>query len=95
MPNKNYIRGRAFEYKVAKELEARGATLVVRSAGSKGLADLVAFYADDPAEVISCKADGKVPRRERERLVKWAEENMHVRVFVAYPAEGVVRYERM
>lgn len=42
MPNKNYISGRNFEYKVRDYLISKG-YLVVRSAGSKGVADLVAF----------------------------------------------------
>ncbi|MFZ8805960.1 MAG: hypothetical protein ACO2PO_23695 [Candidatus Calescibacterium sp.] len=40
MPNKRYIAGRQFEYKVKKELEKDGWT-IIRSSGSKGLFDLV------------------------------------------------------
>ena len=42
MPNKNYISGRNFEYKVRDYLTSKG-YLVIRSAGSKGVADLVAI----------------------------------------------------
>jgi Holliday junction resolvase len=38
----SYVNGRAFEYRVKHYLEAQG-YFVVRSAGSKGVADLVAF----------------------------------------------------
>jgi Holliday junction resolvase-like predicted endonuclease len=39
-----YTSGRAKEYQAIAELKRRGASLVVRSAGSKGLADLVAVF---------------------------------------------------
>jgi len=41
MPNASYQKGTRFELKVKKWLEARGFT-VCRSAGSKGLVDLIA-----------------------------------------------------
>ena len=40
-----YRRGRAIEWKARKELESRGFT-VIRSAGSKGVFDLVALDAN-------------------------------------------------
>jgi Holliday junction resolvase-like predicted endonuclease len=40
----HYTSGRAKEYAAIRELKRRGASLVVRSAGSKGLADLVAIF---------------------------------------------------
>jgi len=40
MPNKRYISGRNFEYKVKQELEKLG-WYVIRSAGSKSLFDLI------------------------------------------------------
>ena len=40
--NKNYRNGRALEYKVIKELEGKGFT-ALRTAGSHGVADIVAF----------------------------------------------------
>jgi len=42
MPNKNYQRGRAYEYKEKKIWEEMG-YFVIRSAGSHSLFDLVAF----------------------------------------------------
>jgi Holliday junction resolvase len=58
MPNRNYQRGRAFEYKVKKHYESLG-WFVVRAAGSKGPADLLAVPGwDDPAigvMTIQCK----------------------------------------
>jgi hypothetical protein len=64
MPNRNYLSGRAFEYKVKKYLEAKG-YLVFRSAGSHSVADLIAFPKstdirgwDNPKQIpllIQCK----------------------------------------
>jgi len=42
MTNKNYNRGRAFEYRVKRFLENRG-YMCFRSAGSHSVADLIAF----------------------------------------------------
>jgi len=41
MSNKNYVKGRAFEYKTKKEYEKKG-YLVFRTAGSHSVADLIA-----------------------------------------------------
>lgn len=57
MPNKNYISGKNFEYKVRDYFVNKG-YFVVRSAGSKGIADLVAFNSRNAAEyplLIQCK----------------------------------------
>ena len=43
MPNLQYQRGRSAEYYVKGKLETKGATLVLRSAGSHSPADLAAF----------------------------------------------------
>lgn len=42
MPNKHYESGRRFEYRIKNHLERIG-YYVIRSAGSKGIADLVAI----------------------------------------------------
>jgi Holliday junction resolvase len=49
----NYARGRAFEYRVRKELRSKG-YVVIRSASSKGAADLVAIrpYTTAAAEML-------------------------------------------
>ena len=44
MPNKNYINGRAKEYRVKKQLESEG-WFCVRSAGSHSIVDIVAIKA--------------------------------------------------
>jgi Holliday junction resolvase len=52
MPNKRYIAGRNFEYKVKKELEKMG-YFVTRASASKGLFDLVAIKIDKELAFIS------------------------------------------
>ena len=57
MPNKNYQRGRAKEYRVKKKLEDAG-LYVVRTAGSHGVCDLVAFGANKLVIPIQVKPKG-------------------------------------
>lgn len=47
MPNANYIRGANFERKIKKEYEQNG-YYVMRSSGSKGIADLIAIKIHQP-----------------------------------------------
>jgi Holliday junction resolvase len=71
MPNRNYQRGRAFEYKVKKFFEQQGC-LVIRSAGSKGPIDLAVFPpAGDPRHpfLLQCKR-AMVSKKERRELAE-------------------------
>ena len=43
MPNRNYTAGRTLEYKVIKDLRSKGLE-GLRTAGSHGVADIVAFH---------------------------------------------------
>ena len=43
MPNSNYTAGRALEYRVIKDLRSKGLK-ALRTAGSHGVADIVAFH---------------------------------------------------
>lgn len=54
MPNKNYLRGRAYEYKAKKYLEEQGYT-VVRTAGSHGPWDLIAIRGEEKVRCIQIK----------------------------------------
>ena len=56
VPNKNYLRGRAVEYKAKQELEAKGYT-VIRASGSHGPWDLIAVKEGtrDPVRCIQLK----------------------------------------
>jgi Holliday junction resolvase len=68
MPNLNYIRGRALEYRVMKEYKREGYE-VFRSAGSHSKADVIAvkkwLYGDECYEgsrvtLIQCKTGSKL-----------------------------------
>ena len=65
----NYRRGYAFEQRVRKYLESCG-FYVVRSAGSKGVADLVGFRlgSNEPPIFVQCKTDGVISSAERQRF---------------------------
>ena len=54
MPNKNYISGRRFEYRVKKHLENKG-WVVFRTAGSHSPVDLIAFRKGLKPCLIQCK----------------------------------------
>ena len=54
MPNKNYINGRAKEYRVKKQLESEG-WFCVRSAGSHSIVDIVAIKASPFGNPIMLK----------------------------------------
>jgi len=54
VPNKNYLTGRAYEYKAKKVLEEDGYT-VIRAAGSHGLWDLIAVRGTEPVRCIQIK----------------------------------------
>ena len=66
MPNKNYVNGRSFEYRVKRRLEADG-YYVVRSAGSKGKVDLLAVK-DGNAAFVQCKRHGAIDKEEANKL---------------------------
>ena len=67
MPNRNYTSGRALEYKVIKDLRSKGLE-GLRTAGSHGVADIVAFhpkslsdglvYILTPKEMVDLVLDG-------------------------------------
>lgn len=63
----NYKKGRAFEYFIYHKLEDKG-YLVFRTAGSHGVADLIAFkkhfHRPDEILLVQCKADCKPSKKE-------------------------------
>jgi Holliday junction resolvase len=80
MPNRNYITGRNFEYRVKAYLESLG-YFVMRSCGSKGVYDLIAVppanknkipisFVTGKALLIQCKKRDYVHPEEMERLQK-------------------------
>ena|SRR6185503_4620491 len=74
MPNKNYQRGRRWEYNVAKTLRENGYH-VLRTAGSKGKWDLIAL--DEAAGhivLIQCKVAATEAAKNRLAKGKWFDE---------------------
>jgi Holliday junction resolvase len=68
----NRRRGDYFERQTRAALEAVG-WFVVRTAGSLGVADLVALQADFRPLLVSCKISGRIDPGEREALITAAE----------------------
>lgn len=54
MPNKNYLSGRAFEYRRKKFWSENGLTML-RTAGSHGVFDLIGFMPSGGVVGIQCK----------------------------------------
>jgi Holliday junction resolvase len=69
MPNRQYEKGTRFEGKVRDDLEDLGYS-VIRAAGSKGDSkiDLIALHSNEPMLFIQCKADGKISKKEWDRV---------------------------
>jgi len=68
----NYSRGADFERRVQRYFEKLG-YLVIRSAGSHTLVDLVALRAGE-VKLIQCKLDGVLSVAERQQLGELARE---------------------
>lgn len=64
----NRQRGDYFERQVRDALAAHG-WLVIRSAGSLGIADLVALRAGKTPTLVSCKLSGRIGPGERAALI--------------------------
>lgn len=62
-----YARGAAFERQVKRQLEDMG-WIVIRSAGSHGIADLVACLKGSAPMFVSCRIHGVLGPLEREQL---------------------------
>lgn len=68
----NRARGDYLERQVRSALRHHG-WLVIRSAGSLGVADLVALRAGNTPLIVSCKLTGLPPPHERRELLEAAE----------------------
>lgn len=70
--NKNYVSGRNFEYRVATIFRRKG-YYVTRSAGSHGVADLVAVKRGRKPVFLQCKhGEGGISIEEQNTLFKTA-----------------------
>ena len=74
LSNKNYVKGRNFEYRVQNYLRKKG-YYVIRSYGSKGLYDLIAVPPKGQTLMIQAKSNGYIKPLERKSLeenrLKW------------------------
>lgn len=84
-----YQKGRAFEQKVSRYLRERG-IWVIRSAGSKGAADLVAWTSGRRV-LLQCKAGGQPHRRELDTLRRMARDMGATAWVISKPPRGEPR----
>lgn len=99
----NYQRGRQFEYRARDKALKLGAVYVMRAASSKGAADLIVLWTfsvleagyarktyvvPSPAWLVQCKRDGKLPKAEREELLRLAGETRAIPVLARVPKSG-------
>ncbi len=99
----NYQRGRQFEYRSRDKALKLGAVYVMRAASSKGAADLIVLWPRTkrfvfevdatyrvlkPAWLVQCKRDGRLPKAEREELLRLGEETGARPVLARVPKSG-------
>lgn len=84
-----YRKGRAFEQEVSRYLRKRG-VWVIRSAGSKGSADLVTWYGGRRA-LLQCKAGSEPHRKELDGLRRMARDMVATAWIITKPPRGEPR----
>jgi Holliday junction resolvase len=87
-------RGDYFEYQTRDALRAVG-WFVIRAAGSKGIADLVALRAGNTPLLVSCKLSGRIGPAERQSLLDAAYEAGAKPVVALRPGRGRVQLCRV
>lgn len=72
MVNKNYIKGRAKEYRILKRLRKEGFN-AIRASGSHGFADIVGIHPDGVIVWIQAKPESMSENAKRsiERRYEW------------------------
>lgn len=90
MPNKKYVSGRAFEYRVRDFFSRRG-YYVTRSAGSHGIGDLICLKKGHIL-MIQCKLKGQISAEEKESLSHIADK-VGAEPIIASKKEGVLFFE--
>jgi len=105
MPNKNYIKGRAFEYTIKKKLEAEGWT-VWRTPGSKSKTDLIAIQkaiwknmggtAEMPSVLfVQCKSgSARMSKKDKAELLELSE-SVGAEAMYAYKPKGRIIIEEL
>ncbi|MGW4121041.1 restriction endonuclease [Nocardia sp. NPDC004711] len=89
----NYRQGRGLEYEVRDHLQAQGYD-VLRSAGSKGAADLVGFKVGEIV-FVQCKRSGTCPPAERVALLRLAGLVAGVPLIASRPPRQRIHYRRL
>lgn len=84
-----YAKGRAFEQEVSRYLREKG-IWVIRSAGSKGAADLVAWYGGRRA-LLQCKFGSGASKNELNVLKRMAQDMVATAWVIAKPPRGEPR----
>lgn len=87
--NKAYRKGADFERRVRKIIENEGG-FVVRSAGSKGVFDLIAIYPDGTIFGIQCKRSGSLSRKEIERILEISSKYPIIPIFATVKKRRIV-----
>jgi Holliday junction resolvase len=90
----NYARGANFERTVKRDLESRG-YFVIRSAGSHGVVDLMAFGPKYPTWFIQAKINGVMSPAERRGFFECAKRSEAWAVRASRPKRGAILYERL
>ena len=104
MPNKNYIKGRAFEYTIKKKLEAEGWT-VWRTPGSKSKTDLIArrptvYLGNNKWDYsivlfVQCKSgSARMSKKDKAELLELAE-SVGAEAMYAYKPKGRIIIEEL
>ncbi len=86
-------RGARFENEVKDDLEARG-WYAVRSAGSHGVTDVLAYHMGT-ALFVQCKKGGDFPPGERHELLYAARKHNAIAIMADKRERGVIRYRRL
>jgi Holliday junction resolvase len=91
MPNKAYQSGRRFEYRIKNYLVDKG-YFVIRSAGSHGIADLVAINHSGKVFLLQCKAGGgHINKQEVIKLTRIAQEYICIPILAKIDKEHKIR----
>jgi Holliday junction resolvase len=91
--NKNYVRGRAFEYNIATLMRRKG-YFVVRAAGSHGVSDLVAMKKGEKPLLIQCKSGATtgLSAEEHNALLNTAISSGGVPILAFKPEKGPIMF---
>jgi Holliday junction resolvase len=89
----NYSRGADFERKVMTDLAERGFECI-RSAGSHGAVDVMAFKTGEHW-AVQCKINGRISPAERKKLLAFAHIGSMKAIKAWRPKRGEIRYDEV